>query len=93
MSQQDEDDKTLLSQIKLSTAAMSEIVRLPDKGLKFLFVNNEVSAALLAWYKVESAGKEEKAAEVRKLLEKKGLVVRGSREETEMMPAIQCWND
>ena len=72
---------------------MSEIVRLPDKGLKFSIVNTEVRAALLAWYKVESAGKEEEAAEVRKLLEKKGVVVRGSREETEMMPAIQRWNE
>ena len=87
--------KTLLSRLKLSTATMSEIVRVPANGLKFSIVNTEVPAALLDWYKAESAGKraEKEAADVRKLLEKKGVVVRESSEETELMPSVLSWND
>ena len=91
----DNDGKTLLSQLDLTTATMSEVVRLPAKGLKFSIINTEVPAALLAWYKAESAGKgsEEESAVVRKILENKGLVVRESSEETELMPAILSWNE
>ena len=95
--EKDKDGKTLLSQLELSTATWSEVVRLPALGLRFSIVNTEVPAALLAWYKAESAGKgaEEESAVVRKMLEKKGVVVtvRESSEETELMPAIQRWNE
>ena len=89
------DGKTLLSQLSLSTASWSEVVRLPAHGLKFTIINTEVPAALLAWYKAESAGKgsEEDAAAVRNLLDLKGLVVKENSEETELMPAIQRWNE
>ena len=93
--EKDKDGKTLLSQLNLTTATWSEVVRLPAKGLKFSIINTEVPAALLAWYKAESAGKgsEEEAAVVRKILKNQGVVVRKSSEEMELMPAIQCWNE
>ena len=95
--QQNEDGKhmNLLSSVKMGSAAWSEVLRLPAKGLKFSIINTEVPAALLAWYKAESAGKgsEEESAVVRKILENKGLVVRESSEETELMPAILSWNE
>ena len=75
---------------------MSEVVRLPELGLKFSIINTEVPAALLAWYKAESAGKGSaaEAAVVRTILENKGVVVvRESSEETELMPAILSWNE
>ena len=89
------DEKTLLSQLDLTTATWSEVVRLPALGLKFSIINTEAPAALLAWYKAESAGKGSaaEAAVVRKILENKGLVVRESSEETELMPAILSWNE
>ena len=89
------DGKTLLSWPKLTTATMSEVVRLPAKGLKFSIINTEAPAALLAWYKAESArkGSAAEATVVRKILENKGLVVRESSEETELMPAILSWNE
>ena len=89
------DGKTLLSQLDLTTATMSEALRLPARGLKFSIINTEVPAALLAWYKAESAGKgsEEEAATVCKILDLKGLVVKENSEETELMQAILSWNE
>merc|ERR1719151_602638 len=86
----------ILSSVNMGSAAtMSEVLRMPAKGLKFSIINIEAPAALLAWYKAESAGKGSaaEAAVVRKILQNKGLVVRESSEETELMPAIQRWNE
>merc|ERR1739844_829252 len=85
----------LLSSVKMGSAAWSGVLRLPAVGLKFSIINTEAPAALLAWYKAESAGKGSaaEAAVVRKILENKGLVVRESSEETELMPAILSWNE
>ena len=97
LSQQKEEEgqhKNLLSSVTMGLATWSEALRLPAKGLKFSIINTEVPAALLAWYKAESGGKgadDEEA--VQHLLEKKGIVVRESGEETELMPAIQRWNE
>ena len=96
LSREDKDGQTLLSRLNLSLTILSEVVRLPvDKGLKFSIVNNEVPEALLLWFKTESAGKtaKEESAIVRNLLEEKGVVVRGRSEESELMQAIQRWNE
>ena len=101
LSQQNEDGRTLLSRLNLGMATWSEVVRLPAKGLKFSIVNKKVPDALLAWHKVESSGrthiyygtKEEAAASVRNLLERKGVIVRGRTDETELMSAILSWNE
>ena len=101
LSQQNQDGRTLLSRLTLGMATWSEVVRLPAKGLKFSIVNKKVPDALLAWHKVESSGrthiyygtKEEAAASVRNLLERKGVIVRGRTDETELMSAILSWNE
>ena len=91
----DRQHMNLLSSVTMGPATWSEVLRIPPaKGLKFSIINTEVPAALLAWYKAESGGKgadDEEA--VQHLLEKKGIVVRESGEETELMPAIQRWNE
>ena len=88
------DGKTLLSQLDLTTATMSEALRLPAKGLKYSIINTEAPAALLAWYKAESAGKgSEEEAAVQNLLDLKGDVVKEGSEEMELRPAIQRWNE
>ena len=95
LSREDKDGKTLLSRLNLSLTILSEVVRLPTKGLKFSIVNKEVPEALLAWSKAEFAGKatKEESAKVQKLLEEKGVVVRGRSDESELMQAIERWND
>ena len=93
LSQEDNDGKTILSRLSLTT--WSEVVRLPPNGLTFSIINNKVPEALLAWFKAESAGKatKEESAKVQNLLGEKGVVVRGRSDESELMQAIQRWND
>ena len=85
----------LLSSLTMGLATWFEVVSLPSNGLKFSIINTEVPSALLSWYKAESTGKgaDDEAADVRKLLEKKGVFVRESLEEIELMPAIRRWNE
>ena len=85
----------LLSSVTMGLATWSEVLRIPALGLKFSIINTEVPAALLAWYEAESGGKGgvKETEDVCKLLKKKGVVVRESGEETELMPAIQRWNE
>ena len=96
LSKQNEEEETLLAHLNLSMATWSEIVRLPTSklGLTFSVVNTELPDALQAWVKADGKEKkEEEAVKMRELLEKKGVVMRISSEETELGEAVRMWND
>ena len=96
LNKQNEEEETLLARINISMATWSEIVRLPTSklGLTFSVVNTELPDALQAWVKADGIEKkEEEAVKMKELLEKKGVIMRMSSEETDLGEAVRMWND
>ena len=89
LSMRNEEEETHLN---ISVASWSLVVRLPTEkiGLMFSVVNTELPGALQAWF---NAGEnEEESVKLRKLLLRKGLVLRMGPEETDLREAVRMWN-
>ena len=79
--------------LNISMATWSLVIRLPTRkfGLMFSVVNSELPGALQAWF--NAGEKEEESVKLRKILLRKGLVLRMGSEETDLREAVRVWNE